>query len=131
VTNTDPVHGDSFNVMPWGHWDWPLTISTIERAYLEVLNELPERFSFDLADKLMEGLSTLSPRKLQKLLQDCKSVKVKRLFFFFADRHPHAWLKQLNKSDIDLGKGKRSLVKGGKLNRTYQITVPEDLNGLP
>jgi hypothetical protein len=41
----------------------------------------------------------------------------------------HAWAKRIKKDDIDLGKGKRMLVKGGKLNSTYQITVPEDLVG--
>jgi len=127
--STDPIHGD-FNVKPWGQWEWPLTLSTPERAILELLDELPDAESFDQVDKLMEGLSTLSPRRLQKLLQDCKNVKVKRLFFFFADRHQHAWLKRLNKESIDFGKGKRMLVKGGKLDRSYLITVPEALNGV-
>jgi hypothetical protein len=36
----------------------------------------------------------------------------------------------LKKDDFDLGAGKRLLVKGGKLNQAYQITVPEDLNGV-
>ncbi|MCS0461010.1 type IV toxin-antitoxin system AbiEi family antitoxin domain-containing protein (plasmid) [Rhizobium sp. T1470] len=31
--------------------------------------------------KSIEGLTTLSPRRLQKRLVDCKSIKVKRLFF--------------------------------------------------
>ena len=58
-------------------------------------------------------------------------MKVKRLFFFFlADRHDHAWLKKVEHSRIDLGKGKRMLVKGGKLDAKHQITVPEDLNGV-
>ena len=68
--------------------------------------------------------------RLQKLLADCRSVKVKRLFFFFADRHQHAWLERLDKDAIDLGEGKRMLVKGGKLNKPYQITVPEDLDAV-
>lgn len=97
---------------------------------LELLDELPDRESFHQVDKLMEGLTNLSPRKLQKLLTDCRNVKVKRLFFFFADRHRHAWLKRLKKEEIYLGKGKRMLVKGGKLDAKYQITVPEDLNGV-
>jgi hypothetical protein len=59
---------------------------------------------------------------------DCRSIKVKRLFFFFADRHQHAWLKYLDKNAVDLGKGKRMLVPGGRLDPTYQITVPGDLN---
>jgi hypothetical protein len=76
---------------------------------------------------LMEGLSDLRPKQLQVLLGNCRSIKVKRLFFFFADRHQHAWLDKLDKGAVDLGKGKRALVKGGKLDPTYQITVPADL----
>jgi hypothetical protein len=125
----DPIHG-SVNVEPWGQWRWPLTLSSPERAILELLDELPHRESFHQVDMLMEGLSTLSPRRLQKLLADCRSVKVKRLFFFFADRHPHAWLKRIDKEAVDLGKGKRMLVKNGKLDRAYQITVPEDFHAV-
>lgn len=127
--STDPLHTD-LNVQPWGHWNWPLTLSTPERAVLELLDELPDRESFHQADKLMEGLTNLSPRRLQKLLQDCKSVKVKRLFFFLAGRHNHAWLKRIERERIDLGKGKRLLVRGGKLDATYGITVPEDLDAV-
>ena len=97
---------------------------------LELLDELPDRESFHQVDMLFEGLTNLRPQRLQKLLVDCKNVKVKRLFFFFADRHKHAWLKRLDKSAVDLGKGNRVLAKGGKLDRTYQITVPEDMNGV-
>jgi len=110
--------------------EWPLKLSTPERAILEMLDELPAHESFDHVDKIMEGLVNLSPRRLQELLVDCKSVKVKRLFFYFADRHSHAWLKHLNKKAIDLGKGKRMLVRGGKLDHRYQITVPDNLNAL-
>jgi len=115
---------------PWGQWGWKLTLSSPERALLELLDELPDRESFHQVDKLVEGLANLSPRRLEKLLLDCRNVKVKRLFFFFADRHHHAWLKRINKSAIDLGKGKRMLVRGGKLDAAYQITVPEDLDAI-
>jgi len=109
---------------------WPLKLSTPERAILEMLDELPAHESFDHLDKIMEGLVNLSPRRLQELLVACKNVKVKRLFFYFADRHNHAWLKHLNRKAIDLGKGKRMLVRGGKLDHRYQITVPDNLNAL-
>jgi Transcriptional regulator, AbiEi antitoxin, Type IV TA system/Transcriptional regulator, AbiEi antitoxin N-terminal domain len=120
----------SLTEMPSGQWDWKLILSTPERALFEVLDELPTRETFHQVDMLMQGMTNLSPRRLQTLLTDCKSVKVKRLFFFFADRHKHAWLKPLKNEKFDLGTGKRMLVKGGKLDQTYQITVPEDLNGL-
>jgi len=112
----------------WGVSDWPLTHSTPERALLELLNELPRHESFHQVDMLVEGLRTLSPRRLQKLLVDCRSVKVKRLFFWFADRHQHTWLKQIDRASVDLGTGKRMLVKGGKLDPKYLITVPDDLD---
>jgi hypothetical protein len=113
-------------VNSWGHWLWPLIISSPERAYLELLDELPQSESFHMADVIMEGLSNLSPRRMQFLLEAATSIKVKRLFFLFADRHNHAWLKHLDISKIDLGKGKRMLVKNGKLHTKYQITVPEE-----
>ena len=112
----------------WGQWAWKFILSSPERAVLELLDELPNRESFHQVDKLIGGLANLSPRRLEKLLLDCRSVKVKRLFFFFADRHQHAWLPRLNKEAIDLGKGKRLLVRGGALNTVYQITVPKDLD---
>lgn len=117
-------------VQPWGPWNWPLVLSSPERAILELLDELPDHESFHQADMLMEGLTTLGPRRLQTLLADCKSVKVKRLFFFFADRHQHSWLRHLDRDAIDLGKGKRMLVKGGRFDPKYLMTVPGDLDGV-
>lgn len=114
-------------VLPWGQWDWPMVLSTPERAVLELLDELPGAESFHQVDMLMEGLSDLSPRRLQALLGRCRSVKVKRLFFFFADRHNHAWLRHIDRSTIDLGAGKRMLVKDGRFDPAYRITVPRDL----
>jgi len=107
----------------------PIRYSSKERAVLELLDELPDRESFHQVDTLMEGLSDLSPRRLQILLEACASVKVKRLFLFFADRHRHAWRSRLDVSHLDLGSGKRVLVKGGRLDPTYHITVPADLGG--
>ena len=118
-------------VQPWGHWNWPLTLSSPEREVLELLDELPSRQTFHQADMLMDGMANLSPSRLQKLLENCHSVKVKRLFLFFADRHSHAWVKRLNKDTITLGTGNRAIAKGGKLNQAYQITVPEEMNGVP
>lgn len=113
---------------PWGTWNWPLMVSTPERALLEFLYELPEHESFHNADMLMQGLTTLSPTKLQPLLADCRSIKVKRFFFFLADRHQHAWLKRLDRKAINLGSGKRTYMKGGRYDAKYMMTVPGDLD---
>jgi len=105
-------------------------MSTPERAYLELLDELPQKETFHMADVTMEGLVNLSPRRMQFLLENATSIKVKRLFFFFAERHQHSWLKRINRKKIDFGKGKRMLVKGGKFDPKYQITVPGEFNGI-
>ena len=47
---------------------------------------------------------------------------------WFAERHQPPWLKQIDRASIDLGTGKRMLVKGGKLDPKYLITVPDDLD---
>src|SRR5580704_770685 len=112
----------------WGHWNWPLLMSTPERAILELLEQVPQKETFHQADMLMEGLRNLSPKRLQQLLADCRSIKVKRLFFWFAERHNHAWHKKLDRAAIDLGRGKRMLVRGGKLDTKFNITVPENLD---
>lgn len=112
---------------PAGPRGWPLTLSTPERAVLELLDEIPDDESFHHVDKIFEGLSTFVPRRLDKLLKDCTSIKVKRLFLFFASKHQHAWAKQLKPQDYELGTGNRVIAKGGRLDKQFKITVPSDL----
>ena len=122
-----PIHG-SLTWTDIGDWDWPLVLSTPERAILELLDQVPREETFHQVDMLLEGLTNLSPKRLNHLLRECRSVKVKRLFLWFADRHRHAWRTQLDREGIDLGSGKRMLVRGGRFDVQYQITVPEDLD---
>jgi hypothetical protein len=114
---------------PWGPWDWDLVFSTPEQAILEFLDEVPKRQSVEHADEMLGGLADLSSRRLLKLLGACRSVKVKRLFLALASRHSHTWVKPVveaaDREEIDLGKGKRMLVPGGKLHPKYLITLPE------
>lgn len=126
VTFEDSDQGGT--VRPLREEERPLLISTPERAFLELLGELPGRESFHNVDMIAEGLRHLSPRRLNRLLADCRSVKVKRLFFWYADRHSPPWLSAIDKDAVDLGSGKRMLVKGGRLDPHYLITVPEDLS---
>lgn len=125
---SDSMFPGNFMLGPGGP-TWPLCLSSPERAFLELLDELPTHESFHQVDVLAEGLVNLSPARLKLLLTQCRSVKVKRLFFFFADRHRHAWRNRLDPADFDLGAGKRALVPGGRLSTDYNITVPEDLLG--
>lgn len=99
-----------------------------ERAYLEFLDEAPQRGSVHEADAILGGLVRLRPDRLQSLLAHCTSFKVKRLFLALAHRHRHPWLKHLDAGKIDIGKGKRMLSPGGKLDPQFLITLPADLD---
>ncbi|SEO05854.1 Transcriptional regulator, AbiEi antitoxin, Type IV TA system [Gemmobacter aquatilis] len=107
-------------------WDWGLTMSTPERAILEAMDELPDNESFHTLDMVFESLTNLRPRLLSDLLQACRKIKVKRLFFVFADRHNHPWRKRIDPQAFDLGSGDRALIKGGKIHPHYRIVVPEE-----
>ena len=103
-----------------------LKSSTPERAILEAIAELPSNASFSNLDKTFESMRTLRPRLLVRLLTACRSIKVRRLFFLFADRHRHPWFEKVPASEIDLGSGPRALVKGGKFDPKYRISVPRE-----
>ncbi|CDX51541.1 conserved hypothetical protein [Mesorhizobium plurifarium] len=111
------------STLPWG---WTLRMSTLERAILEALDEVPGHESFHNLDMVFEGLATLSPRRLSALLHSCRKVKVKRLFFVFADRHKHSWRDHLDPDEFMLGTGDRALVKGGRIHPHYRIMVPKE-----
>ncbi len=98
-----------------------------ERAILELLSHVNSKPRFLKVWHLIEGMMTLRPSLVQDLLKDCKSVKVKRLFLFMAEAHELPWYEKLKISEIDLGSGKRTIVKNGKLNNKFKITVPEEL----
>ena len=126
----NPVGIEEFDIAagaPVDVWRWRVHASSPERAILEALDELPRHASFDNLDKIFEGLVSLRPRQLTALLGACRSVKVRRLFFVFADRHGHGWRKHLDTSAIDFGSGPRALVEGGRFHPAYRISVPATL----
>jgi hypothetical protein len=105
--------------------NFSVRISAPERAMMEMLYLVPKEESYDEARLLMEGLTTLRPRLVQALLERCVSVKVKRVFMVLAEASGNAWIKKLDLSNVDFGKGKRMLVKGGRFDARYKISVPE------
>lgn len=104
-----------------------LQISSPERAILECLYLLPDRFDMVECYQIFEGLSNLRPKILQELLENCNSVKVKRLFLHMASKANHQWLGFVDQSRIDLGTGDRVIVKGGVYISKYKISVPKEL----
>jgi len=104
-----------------------MKISNPARAIMECLVLCPENFPIKESFELMEGLASLRPAKVQELLENCKSVKVKRLFLYFAEKANHSWFKYLDINKINLGVGNRSLVESGVLVSKYKLVLPNEL----
>lgn len=104
-----------------------IQVSSAARAILECLFLAPKNQELVECYQLMEGLNNLRPNLVQNLLETCNSIKVKRLFLFLAEKANHSWVKHLNIEKIDLGSGKRSIVKNGVYNPKYKITIPSEL----
>ena len=103
-------------------------MSSAERAIMEEIQLAGTNDDIDHVLQLMEGLTTLRPDVVQCLLENCRSVKVKRVFLWSAETTGQAWFQRLDLSRIKLGNGKRQIYKGGRFNRKYGITVPEQGN---
>jgi len=115
------VSDGTFTTLDCGGFE--IIISSPERAMMEQMSFVKTNSDVEQAYQLMEGLTTLRPRLVQELLVNCRSVKVKRLFLWSAETIGHAWFSRLDLAQVDLGRGKRQLYKGGRLNPKYQITV--------
>lgn len=101
-----------------------LSISSPERAIIECMDFLPRHFAFEDIQLLMQSMTTLRPQLLQSLLENCQSIKAKRLFLLFADHEKHSWFNQINLRTISLGQGKRMIGQGGYYYPKYQLSVP-------
>jgi hypothetical protein len=109
------------------HKSFRIKVSSPTRAVMECLYLAPKSQPLLEVFELMEGLNNLRPATVQKLLEGCTSVKVKRLFLYMADKAGHEWLSYVKLDKVDLGSGKRAIVSDGVYIAKYQITVPKEL----
>ncbi len=130
--NTINYHTSNFlpkntSLISWQTNDFEVLISSPPRAFLELLLLLKDSTEFIPTYEILLGMNNLHPNEIQTLLEDCSSVKVKRIFLFMAEKTGHRWFNYLNIKNIELGNGKRSLVNEGVYDSKYKITVPKDL----
>lgn len=104
-----------------------IKISNAARALMECLYLASGKQDILECHEIMEGLNNLRPNYVQELLENCSSIKVKRLFLYLAEQTKHQWFEYLNLEKIDLGSGKRSFVKDGVYIPKYKMTVPKEL----
>lgn len=121
------LFGDSTNLgmTSYDIGNYEINISAAERAALEFCYDVPVKESFKELDEITSSLTTLRPHLVQKLLEECSSVKAKRLFMYLAEKHEHTWVKKIYMAKVDLGKGKRAFCKNGRYDPKYKIVVPK------
>ncbi|WP_452595863.1 type IV toxin-antitoxin system AbiEi family antitoxin [Reinekea forsetii] len=105
-----------------------LTVSCPELAAYEVVDAIGKQISFEHVAELFQGLVNLSPTKVQTILERSHSIQTNRVFLFLSHHYGHQWAKRLDESGIKLGSGKRQVVKNGRYNERYRITVPDILS---
>jgi hypothetical protein len=110
--------------VPFGTWDWLVRYASPERAFLELTSTAVSAGEIGRARLMMEGAANLKPTLLQSLLQECQQVKAKRLFLWMAREQGHSWYRHIDQAKIDLGSGKRQIVKGGVFDDEFSFTVP-------
>lgn len=115
------------NIVDFEVGNFSISISGPVRALTECLYLAPEEQSLVECYDFMESLNNLSPGTVQTVLEGCRSIKVKRLFLFMAEKAGHPWFKYLKHDKIGLGSGKRSVVPDGVYIPKYEITVPKEL----
>jgi len=103
-----------------------LKISAPERAFLEMASLIPKDAEYSEFVSSMELAPNLRPKLLQKLLEECASVKAKRIFLHVAETQNHRWVYKLDFKRVDLGSGPRQIVKDGVFSKKYQIYLPKD-----
>jgi hypothetical protein len=121
---------DDMGLTNFNENSFSVKLSGPTRALLECLYLAPRQFNLMESFQIMEGMTTLRPDDVQILLENCNSVKTIRLFLYIAHKAKHTWVKHLKMNTIDLGNGKRSIVKDGTYVSEFQITIPADLAAL-
>ena len=121
---TSSLFSSDLGLIKYSRSKFHFILSSRERTIMEMINYLDLRDSFETLERYFEGLLNLRSSLVQKLLENCSSIKVKRVFLYMVDKLELPIMKHLNIRRIKLGRGKRVITKNGKLDKTYNITVP-------
>ena len=102
-------------------------ISCRELAILEFIDYLDLKNSLENAENHVNMLRGARSKVIQYLLENCMSVKVKRVFLYLSEKTGAKYFNRLDLHKIDLGKGKRQIVKyNATLDKKYLITVDKE-----
>lgn len=117
VPQTSIVQADGVNVL----------VSSPEQAFMECLLLAPEQYNYMDLYYIMEQLTSLRADVVQRLLENIRNQRVKRVFLYMAEKAGHYWFDMLDINKIDLGTSKLQLVESGAYVKKYRMTIPKEL----
>ena len=77
---------DRFSLTEQKKGNFSVKIPTPERAILEMLYLVPQKITLNEAYQIIETIAIAKPKEFQSLLEQCSSIKVKRLFLYIAEK---------------------------------------------
>ena len=110
---------------------FPVKIASRELAALELIEAFDLTHGLEDVGNYLESLGSLRASYVQNLLENCNSVKIKRVFLYLVEKLELPFFQKLKLSKISLGSGKRVIVQNGEFNKKYQITVDRDYGDNP
>jgi hypothetical protein len=110
-----------------GREGFALKCASAERAILELLHLAPKEFDLVEAAMIVESMTSIRPKFMQSLLEQCASIKVRSVFLYLAERADLPIMRHLDLGRIDLGSGDRSLVPRGRYVAKYRLLLPKEL----
>ena len=115
---------NKLGLIPYKNNNYEIDVPNIERSLLELLYLVPKVITAQEAYSITETIQSLRTGVLQQLLEQCSSIKVKRLLLCFAEQSGQQWIKAIDLKKIDFGKGIREIEKGGILYKKYGLVLP-------
>jgi predicted DNA-binding mobile mystery protein A len=106
-----------------------LKISGKARAIMECLYLAQNNEKLMECYELKNNMNNLNHVEVQELLENCNSIKVKKLFLYLAEKMNQGWFKYLDLSRIDLGRSTTICVKKGIFVEKFKMLVPKEWEG--
>lgn len=104
-----------------------IKVASPERAIMECILLSPKYYDLMHVFHQMEMLTNLRSKLIQALLENCTSIRVKRMFLYMAKKSKHRWYEKLDISKVYLGSGPREYAKGGIKDPNFNIIISKEL----
>lgn len=123
---TSTIFKDDIGIETLKRSNFAINISSRERAIMEVIDTVDLRHSFEEIEQYTENLLSIRSNLTQNLLEQCTSIRTKRVFLYIASKMNLPVIKKLHINKINLGRGDRTIALNGKFDKKFAITVPTE-----